>query len=467
MTQPILGKNKSFDWASISIYLSLISIGWLMLYSVFHDPNHPYAFLDPSTDIGKQTIWIGLGIATFIAVLTIEWNFWNTLAFPIYGISLILLLLVLLIGTEIKGAKSWFSFGAFSFQPSEIAKFGTALALSSYMSFKNHDFKQRKVLLTTFAILGIPILLILLQPDAGSAVVFLSFFLLLYRKGFSPLFYFLAFTLTLIFILSFVMGTHFVLTLVALTSFGFLLFNYQWNSKTLIIFGSTLLASFVSHNQNFTIGVWSIPMAGTLIMMFFHFKERNLRLISIMALSIVLSLTFSFGTQYAFNTYLKPHQQDRINAWLQPEKCDPSGSLYNLIQSKLAIGSGGTMGKGFLNGEMTKLKYVPEQSTDFIFATVGEEQGFIGVLGVVLLYTFLIVRLIIMAERARLEFIRNYLYCIAGILFVHFFINIGMTMGLMPVIGIPLPLMSKGGSSLLAFSVMIAVAIKMDSYRTR
>jgi rod shape determining protein RodA len=176
---------------------------------------------------------------------------------------------------------------------------------------------------------------------------------------------------------------------------------------------------------------------------------------------------FTFSVKYGFENYMKPHQQDRINAWLQPEKCERTGSLYNIVQSKLAIASGGTLGKGFLEGEMTKLKYVPEQSTDFIFSTVGEEQGFMGVFGVILLYTFLIIKLIIMAERARLEFIRNYLYCIAGIVFIHFFINIGMTMGVMPVIGIPLPLMSKGGSSLLSFSIMLSVAIKMDYYKNR
>jgi rod shape determining protein RodA len=467
MTSPFAGRNRSFDWATIGIYLSLVTIGWFMLYSIFYNPEQPYDFINPTTEIGKQTIWVVISFLAFILVLSIEWTFWNTLAYPIYVVSLLLLLGVLIFGTEIKGAKSWFAFGPVSFQPSEIAKFGTALALSSYMSFKQHDFSNSRTLITTLAIFLIPVLLIFLQPDAGSALVFLSFFLLLYRKGFPPVFYFLAFVMLTIFILTFVAGTNMVLVLVWYGAFMLLLFTYDKNIRTVGIFVLCLLASFIFNNRNLFEGVWLVPVIGMLVMMVLHFREGNLRLIIISAISVLLSLMFTFSVKYGFENYMKPHQQDRINAWLQPEKCERTGSLYNIVQSKLAIASGGTLGKGFLEGEMTKLKYVPEQSTDFIFSTVGEEQGFMGVFGVILLYTFLIIKLIIMAERARLEFIRNYLYCIAGIVFIHFFINIGMTMGVMPVIGIPLPLMSKGGSSLLSFSIMLSVAIKMDYYKNR
>lgn len=198
-----------------------------------------------------------------------------------------------------------------------------------------------------------------------------------------------------------------------------------------------------------------------------NLKEKNFKIIGLVIPLLTAMISFSYGTTYVFDKLLKPHQQDRINVWLRPDKCDPQGSLYNLIQSKMAIGSGGFQGKGFLKGEMTKLNYVPEQSTDFIFTTIGEEQGFIGVIGVVLLYTILLLRCIVIAERANLEFIRNYGYAVAGILFFHFFFNIGMTMGLLPVVGIPLPFLSKGGSSLIAFTLMIAVLIKMDMARLR
>jgi rod shape determining protein RodA len=204
-----------------------------------------------------------------------------------------------------------------------------------------------------------------------------------------------------------------------------------------------------------------------MIYLFIQLKNRNFKILSFVIPVMVFSSIFSFGSSYVFDHFLKPHQQERINVWLRPEKCDPRGSLYNIIQSKMAIGSGGFAGKGFLQGEMTKLNYVPEQSTDFIFTSIGEEQGFIGSLGVIILFTVLLMRCIVIAERANLEFIRNYGYAVAGILFVHFVFNVGMTMGLLPVVGIPLPFLSKGGSSLIAFTIMIAVLIKMDMARFR
>jgi rod shape determining protein RodA len=216
---------------------------------------------------------------------------------------------------------------------------------------------------------------------------------------------------------------------------------------------------------------WLIASAIALVgfgwYLYYHFKKGNYQLIILVFPLLLFGAGFSFGTSYVFDHVLKPHQQDRINVWLRPERCDPRGSLYNLIQSKLAIGSGGLAGKGFLKGEMTKLNYVPEQSTDFIFTTIGEEQGFIGCLGVIILFAILLVRCIYIAERSHLEFVRNYGYAIAGILLFHFTFNLGMTMGLLPVVGIPLPFISKGGSSLMAFSIMIAVLLKMDMARHR
>jgi len=226
-----------------------------------------------------------------------------------------------------------------------------------------------------------------------------------------------------------------------------------------------------------TIGMKYIPAVAQLnilppaIMMlyylFLEIKKSNARLVTLVMPIIVAASAFAFGSSYVFDHFLKPHQQERINVWLRPEKCDPRGSLYNIIQSKMAIGSGGLAGKGFLKGEMTKLDYVPEQSTDFIFTSIGEEQGFIGTLGVILLFSILLIRCVIIAERANLEFIRNYGYAVAGILFFHFAFNIGMTMGLLPVVGIPLPFISKGGSSLMVFTIMVAVLLKMDMARFR
>lgn len=458
--------NKvGFDSFLIGIYLSLVAIGWLMIYAATYDPLQPLAFLDIGTEIGKQSAWTLVALVAFVVCLTIEWNFWNTFAFPIYGVSLLLLLLVLIFGTEIKGARSWFSLGPGSFQPSEITKFGTALAMASYLSFNKSNFRDRKSIIFSIAIFIAPILLILLQPDPGSALVFFSFLILLYRKGLSSIYYVLGFSLMLIFIFSIMLGSTMVLYLVLFVTFAILLLSYQFSLKTTGLLVAVFALAWLLNGEGFTFVFWLIPLLGTLAMSAIHFTKNNLRLISILLPTAVLSIALSFGTDWAFNNILEKHQQERINVWLRPELCDPRGSLYNLIQSKMAIGSGGFQGKGFLEGEMTKLRYVPEQSTDFIFSTVGEEQGFIGSFGVIILFTLLITRIIVIGERSRLEFIKNYAYAAAGIIFVHFFVNIGMTIGLMPVIGIPLPFLSKGGSSLLAFTILVGVLVKMDVAR--
>lgn len=436
-----------------------------MIFAATYNPAEPYAFIDINTEIGKQSAWTLIALVAFVVCLTIEWNFWNTFAFPMYGLSIALLILVLFLGTEIKGARSWFLLGPGSFQPSEIAKFGAALALASYMSFNKNDLKDTRILIISMLIFIVPFCLILLQPDPGSALVFLSFFILLYRKGLSPIYYLLAFFLLSIFIMSFVLGSEMVLVIALFLAFALFLFNMEFSLKTVGLFAATLILGWLLNSEGYFIAFWLLPLLGSLVCSYLQFGKRNYRLLTVVIPSTILAISLSFGTNWVFENLLEPHQQERINVWLRPELCDPRGSLYNLIQSKMAIGSGGFEGKGFLNGEMTKLRYVPEQSTDFIFSTVGEEQGFIGSLGVILLFTLLIIRSVVIAERARLEFIRNYAYGVAGIIFVHFFVNIGMTIGLMPVIGIPLPFLSKGGSSLLAFTILVGVLVKMDAVR--
>ena len=380
---------------------------------------------------------------------------------------MVLLVAVLFLGVEIKGNKSWFDLGIGSFQPSEIAKLGTALALASYLSFNKNNLRDNKVLLTAISIFAFPLMLILLQPDAGSALVFMSFFMLLYRKGLPGLLYILAFALIGIFVFSLTFSPFFILVLSLFLAFCFLLLNHEFSPRSVMIVIASIAASIIAFQYHKMAIVWMVPAVGTLIASFLAVKERQIRLLSLILVSAILTIGLSYTTQYVFDNVLKPHQQERINIWLRPEKCDPRGPLYNLIQSKLAIGSGGFTGKGFLNGEMTKLNYVPEQSTDFIFSIVGEEQGFIGTASVIILFLLLIIRSIVVAERAKLEFIRNYAYGVAGIFFVHTFVNIGMTMGLMPIIGIPLPLVSRGGTSLLIFSIMLSILIRMDASRFR
>lgn len=467
MAKQALSKNKTFDWVALSVYFSLVVIGWFMVFSTLYDEKEPYAFLDFTTPLGAQSLWVVLSIPVFFAVLTLDWKFWNTLAFPIYGFTILLLILVLFVGKEINGAKAWFSFGFFSIQPSEWAKFGTALAVASYLSFFKTSVTNGNVIAVSLALFLGPALLILLQPDFGSSLVFFSFFILLYRRGLSPWVLIIGLGSIGIFILSLLFSPLLVIVILSFIATIVFLFDLEKPQKALIvssvIFAVMLFLFF--QKEHLLLLIPSVVSLG--FYSFLEIKNRNFKLLGLVFPIFLSAGIFAYGSSYVFDHFLKPHQQERINVWLRPEKCDPRGSLYNIIQSKLAIGSGGFNGKGFLKGEMTKLDYVPEQSTDFIFTSIGEEQGFIGSLGVIILFTILLMRCIIISERANLEFIRNYGYAVAGILLVHFVFNIGMTMGLLPVVGIPLPFLSKGGSSLLAFSLMIAVLIKMDMARFR
>jgi rod shape determining protein RodA len=459
--------STSIDWITLTVFFSLLIIGWLMLYAAVYDDNNPYTYLDLSSSIGKQTLWLGVAVITFIIVYVVEWEFWNSFAFPIYAITIGLLILVLIVGTEIKGARSWFIAFGLSFQPSEIAKFATALAVSSFLSSYKSNIRNKNTLLISLGLIGLPMFLILLQSDAGSAMIFLSFFVLFYRRGLSVLVYFLGFAIATIFIGSLVFDPKSVTLLIAMTCLGILIYNVGKTWKSGLVFlaiSFIVILLYIRDLYGYGIGIILISLVTYAFLMF---QERKFRTLTIVLPSLALASILAFGSSFAFEKLLEPHQQDRINVWLRPEKSDPRGSMYNIIQSKRAIGSGGFKGKGFLQGDMTKLNYVPEQTTDFIFSTVGEEQGFIGSVGVIFLFTLLLARIVIIAERAKNTFIQNYAYAVAGILFLHFFVNIGMALGLMPVIGIPLPFLSKGGSALLGFTIMISVLIRMDVARFR
>jgi rod shape determining protein RodA len=465
-TQNVLA-NRGIDWTFTSIFIALVGIGWMMIYSSYYSEDTPFVFLDVTSEMGRQTIWLLISTVVFLSILALDWSFWNSLAIPFYVVSIILLILVLFFGNEVKGNKSWFNFGFISFQPSEIAKFATSLALASYLSFNKNNLKDKKVLFTALSIFLAPMFLILLQPDAGSALVFLSFFLLLFRKGLDPMYYILGFILLFIFIFSLMFGPWIVFTGTLLLGFLIMLFTLDVSLKSIFIALGIAIGMWTLNYFKLVNFALALPAIASIIAAYYLFKERKMRELILVGGSSIMIIILSFTTDYLFEEVIKPHQQERINIWLRPERCDPQGAMYNLIQSKLAIGSGGIIGKGFLEGEMTKLNYVPEKDTDFIFSVVGEEQGLVGTVSVILLFTILIIRMIIIAERARLEFIRNYAYCLAGIFFIHFFINIGMTIGLMPIIGIPLPLVSRGGTSLLFFCIMVGVLIKMDSSRFR
>lgn len=461
--------DRGLDWMTFSLYLSMLGVGWLMVYTVGYGKGYPSNFLDllSSTPVGKQTIWIGVSFLILFFTQIIGWKFWRTFAYPIYGVGLFLLVAVLFFGNTIKGATSWFAFGGFSFQPAEIAKFGTCLALSSFLNDYNTNLKHTRYQLQALGLLIAPILLILLQPDAGSALVFLSFFIMLFREGMPANYFALGFGAAALLILGLMFPPAPVIQVLILAAITVLLLNFKKYKIQLGLAAAVLAGlSFWAFLKQWE---WWAVMSGIVIftvLCILQWMRKKERVVILMIGGLVIAADLVYMANYAFNNFLQAHQKERINVWLNPSECDPRGSLYNVLQSKMAIGSGGWQGKGFLQGTMTKLNYVPEQSTDFIFCTIGEEQGFLGVVSIVGLFLLLLYRITVLAERQRSDFTRHYAYGVVGIIFIHVFINIGMTMGLMPIIGIPLPFISYGGSSLLGFSFMLGVLLKLDAHRS-
>lgn len=420
---------------------------------------------------GKQLMWIGA--AVFIAVLMINTDskFFVTFAFPIYIFFILVLLSVLVIGSEVKGAKSWIQFGNFSIQPSEFMKMATSLAIARYISSYNFKMHSYKSLMALAGILFVPVGLIFLQNDTGSAIVFGVFLLVLYREGLNGIVLFFSFLIALVFVLTMVLDPF--NTIVILTIAAFLI-NYLLKRKlqrTLIgigvftgIFGTLWLINYLLEGSVSPVFFILIAAIVTSAIFFIWAMVLHKRSLAILIGIYLGSVLFSVSVDYVFHNIMEQHQRDRINELLGIQS-DILGTGYNVNQSKIAIGSGGFFGKGFLQGTQTKFDFVPEQSTDFIFCTVGEEWGFVGTVTVVGLFMGLLMRIIFLAERNRSKFSRVYGYCVATILFFHFAVNIGMTIGLAPVIGIPLPFFSYGGSSLWSFTLLLFVFIRLDASR--
>lgn len=459
--------NREIDGIVVSVYLALVVIGWFMIGATNTSILETETYTIQDLLFTKDSIWVAISVALFFACLIIDANIWNSFSWIIYAFGIILLLGVLLFGEEIKGAKSWYDIMGYSFQPSEFAKFSTALGLASFLSLRTTQLSNWQHQLIILGVILSPVVLILLQPDAGSASVFISFLLVLYRAGARSLYYIAGFFLFLVLVFSLMYEPYYITIILLLL--GILGLALEHKRPIILISVSALLslfaAVFVTNGYHtITLLILAAAFIGSAIYTGFRFKWNNVILILV---ALGLGLSLSFSSSWAYKNILKPHQQDRINVWLNPEKCDPQGSLYNVNQSKIAIGSGGLYGKGFLQGEMTKLNYVPEQSTDFIVSTLGEEQGFVGIVGLLILISILIIRLSIIAERANNTFVCYFAYAIMGLLFFQSFINIGMAMGFMPVIGIPLPFISKGGSALVSFSIMLGVITKLDMQRRR
>lgn len=405
------------DWLTVFIYLILCVIGWFNIHAAVFDANHS-SIVDTSTNYGKQFIYICVSIVVGIVILLLESRFIAALAPAFYVVIVFLLVLVLIIGRNVGGNQAWINMGGgFRLQPSEFAKFATCLLLARYLSGTNIRVTDPKSFLMAAAIIGFPMLLIMLQPDTGSTLVFCSLIFVLYREGLSPYFLIIAGLFITLFVTSLLYNPlYIILLLVAITAFIIFLF------------------------------------------------KRNKQLIKTMVIGLAISIAFMFSVKFIYTHVLKRHQTERINILLGITT-DLKGKGYNVNQSKIAIGSGKLWGKGYLHGTQTQYSFVPEQSTDFIFCTVGEEWGFAGSLTVISLFMFLILRVILIAERQRSPFTRIYGYGVASVLFFHVVINIGMTIGVVPVIGIPLPFISYGGSSLLSFTMLLFTLIKLDSNR--
>ncbi|WP_372754260.1 rod shape-determining protein RodA [Labilibaculum sp.] len=461
---------KNLDWWTVFMYVLLVFMGWVNIYAAVYNEEHQ-SILDISQRYGKQLMWIGAAFFLSFVILLIDGKFFSAFAYPVYFFMIVLLIAVLIFGREVNGARSWFQLGSIRLQPAEFAKFATCLAISRYISqfnFKIHKFKS---LLVAGIILFTPAVLIILQRDAGSALVYSVFVLVLYREGLSGVVLFVGLLSAILFIATLLLPKLQVILLIIAFAFVCLKFvDLRFKQIGIGLLSIALCFAFIWGIEmlfQWNISIYAmvlVSLAVNLIPFLFYIYKERLRKAGWVFLIALGSLFFSFSVGYLFENVLESHQQERINDLLGIES-DPSGAGYNVAQSKIAIGSGGFSGKGFLNGTQTKFKFVPEQSTDFIFCTVGEEWGFLGSTFVLFLILSLIIRLLFLAERQRTPFSRIYGYGVACILFFHLAINVGMTIGLAPVIGIPLPFFSYGGSSLWSFTILLFIFLRLDANR--
>ena len=410
------GVLQNIDWILVLMYLLMVTMGWFNIYAAVYNEEYKSIF-DTSQSYGMQLVWIISSLFIAFVILVIDGEAFPRVAWAVYGAFILLLIAVIFVGAEVKGSKSWIGVGSFRVQPAEFAKFATNLAIAKYLSNINIKIDNLKTKLIAGGLFAVPALIIILQNETGSALVYGSFILVLFREGLSGNFLILGLMMVVLFVLA-------------------------------LLVDETILSIILA-----------VIAAGSLV-----FIRRKMRNILAVVGILVAALSFVYSVDYAFVNILEPHQKKRINVLLGKE-VDPKGAGYNVNQSMIAIGSGGVLGKGFLKGTQTKFNYVPEQSTDFIFCTVGEEWGFVGSVVVIGLFIVLLLRIIYLAERQRSAFSRIYGYGLASIIFIHLAINIGMTIGLAPVVGIPLPFFSYGGSSLWSFTILTFIFVRLDAYR--
>jgi rod shape determining protein RodA len=461
---------NNIDWISVILYLLLITFGWMNVFAVNYHPGSG-SFFSLEHRYTMQLIWILISSVSVLFIFVVDSRFFSFVAYPVYGLGIFMLLLVLGLGTVIHASKSWIILGPFSFQPSEFAKFATILAMAKYLSGFNVKITRTKDILWTLLILFFPAVLIMAQPDFGSTIVFGILLLVLFREGLpgGVLIFLIAsgviFLGTLIFsqfvVVTVLAGVAVLISCILLKRLLFTFVILGIISLLIILFSIGAHFDFIPYDRYV---ILILTVGSMSIIAFVYAIRHKIRWILLVITLFIGSIGFTYSVDYVFHNIMKEHQRNRVNVMLGL-KSDPYGYEYNLRQSKIAIGSGGFAGKGFMQGTQTKFRFVPEQSTDFIFCTVGEEWGFLGSFGLVIVYVGLLIRLLVLAERQRSKFSRIYGYGVVSILFFHFAVNIGMTIGLFPVIGIPLPFLSYGGSSLLTFTAMLFIFIRLDSSR--
>ncbi|HUI32112.1 MAG: rod shape-determining protein RodA [Dysgonamonadaceae bacterium] len=478
----IYDKGKIDRWM-VAFYLFFVVAGWLNIYAASYDLENAVNIFDLSGRAGMQLIWIGTSLLVAFAIMKIDTSFFDTFALLFYAIGIILLIVTVAIAPDIKGSRSWLVLGPVSIQPAEFMKFIIALALAKIMNIHGFKLMETKNLLLVSAIILLPMLIVIFQSETGTALVYLSFVIMLYREGLPGGFIFTGLAM----IVYFVVGIKFSEEQIGIFSRG-----EVYTIVIILIFTAGMVWSYVKRMNVllYILGISATIFLGSYLLSLFNWIEVDYGISAIISLSLVVlyllflslrywkiiyllmalfaigSFVFLESVEYVFEDVLQPHQQMRIKVTLGMEE-DLLGSGYHIGQSKIAIGSGALFGKGYLNGTQTKLKYVPEQDTDFIFCTIGEEQGFIGSSVLLLLFLIFILRLIFMAERQKTTFGRVYGYAVAGVFIFHLIVNIGMVLGLTPVIGIPLPFFSYGGSSLWGFTILLFIFLRIDKSRKR
>lgn len=469
---------RTVDWFTVILYLLLVLAGVVSIYAASYDFDHASIF-SFSEFSGKQLRWIGLSLLLGLVIMLSDYRIYETYAYPFYVFMMVLLAVTAVIAPDIKGSHSWLKLGPVSLQPAEFAKCATALALARLFNSYNFKLKTPASYAKAIGIIVLPILLIIAERETGSALAYLALFFVLYREGMSGMVLLAALAAVVIFVvtvkyvdttvLGMAKGEFIVSMLIMLTSSimaGLYARSLEVMRNVFLLFAATVGIAFACHGLGWELP-WRWIFIGEIVLAAVYFvimgiRER-LKPLFICAIFAVGAVAFSFSANMLFE-HLAPHQQNRILVSLGI-KADPRGAGYNVNQSMIAIGSGGLTGKGFLNGTQTKLKYVPEQHTDFIFCTIGEEEGFAGTAAVILLFLTLILRIITLAERQPSTFVRVYAYCVASLFIFHLCINIGMVIGLCPVIGIPLPFFSYGGSSLWGFTILLFILLRLDAAR--